>query len=120
MLVPVYFLIALWGHAGSDGKSRIYAATKFFIYTQVGGLLLLVGILALVLVNFQATGTLSFDYDALLGAHKYMRPELEMALMLCFFTALPLSYRLCRFIHGCLMLTRKHLPQVVWIWQVFC
>ena len=87
MLVPVYFLIALWGHAGSDGKSRIYAATKFFIYTQVGGLLLLVGILALVLVNFQATGTLSFDYDALLGAHKYMRPELEMALMLCFFTA---------------------------------
>ena len=57
MLVPVYFLIALWGHAGSDGKSRIYAANKFFIFTQAGGLIMLVGILALVLVNYgSATG----------------------------------------------------------------
>jgi len=87
MLVPVYFLIALWGHAGSDGKSRIYAANKFFIFTQAGGLIMLVGILALVLVNYQATGVLSFDYDALLGAHQYMNPNLEMALMLCFFIA---------------------------------
>ena len=87
MLVPVYFLIALWGHAGSDGKSRIYAANKFFIFTQAGGLIMLVGILALVLVNYQATGVLSFDYDALLGAHQYMSPNLEMALMLTFFVA---------------------------------
>jgi NADH-quinone oxidoreductase subunit M len=87
MLVPVYFLIALWGHAGSDGKSRIYAANKFFIFTQAGGLIMLVGILALVLVNYQATGVLSFDYDALLGAHQYMSRELEMAIMLCFFVA---------------------------------
>ena len=34
MLVPMYFLIALWGHSGSDGKTRIGAATKFFIYTR--------------------------------------------------------------------------------------
>lgn len=34
MLVPMYFLIALWGHKASDGKTRITAATKFFIYTQ--------------------------------------------------------------------------------------
>lgn len=31
MLVPMYFLIALWGHKASDGKTRITAATKFFI-----------------------------------------------------------------------------------------
>ena len=47
MLVPVYFLIALWGHSGTDGKSRIYAATKFFIFTQAAGLIMLIGILSL-------------------------------------------------------------------------
>jgi NADH-quinone oxidoreductase subunit M len=30
MLVPMYFLIALWGHNAPDGKGRIYAANKFF------------------------------------------------------------------------------------------
>ncbi len=40
MLVPIYFLIALWGHKGAEGKSRVYAATKFFIYTQVAGLIM--------------------------------------------------------------------------------
>ncbi|MFI7826823.1 proton-conducting transporter membrane subunit, partial [Acinetobacter baumannii] len=38
MLVPIYFLIALWGHKGSNGRSRVYAATKFFLYTQIAGL----------------------------------------------------------------------------------
>ena len=46
MLVPIYFLIALWGHKGAEGKSRVYAATKFFIYTQVAGLIMLIVFLA--------------------------------------------------------------------------
>lgn len=46
MLVPMYFLIALWGHKASDGKTRITAATKFFIYTQASGLVMLIAILA--------------------------------------------------------------------------
>ena len=37
MLVPMYFLIALWGY-----ERRLYAAVKFFIFTQVGGLLMLI------------------------------------------------------------------------------
>ena len=54
MLVPMYFLIALWGHSSSDGKkTRIYAATKFFIFTQASGLMMLVAILGLVLVQLQ-------------------------------------------------------------------
>jgi len=85
MLVPVYFLIALWGHSGSDGKSRIYAATKFFIFTQAGGLIMLIGILALVFINYSQTQVLSFDYHHLLGTQ--MSAEVEMALMLCFFLA---------------------------------
>src|SRR6056297_4082625 len=38
MLLPMYFLIGIWG-----GKNRIYAAIKFFIFTAVGSLLMLVG-----------------------------------------------------------------------------
>lgn len=62
MLIPVYFLISLWGRASENKQLRVQAATKFFIYTQVGGLIMLVGILALVLVNYKATQQLSFDY----------------------------------------------------------
>ncbi len=46
--MPMYFLIALWGHKASDGKTRTTAATKFFIYTQASGLVMLIAILALV------------------------------------------------------------------------
>ena len=42
MLVPMYFIIGIWG-----GERRIYASIKFFIYTMVGSLLMLVGILYL-------------------------------------------------------------------------
>ena len=42
MLIPMYFLIGVWG-----GKERIYAAVKFFLYTFVGSLLMLVAILVL-------------------------------------------------------------------------
>jgi NADH-quinone oxidoreductase subunit M len=48
MLVPMYFLIALWGHNSPGGKGRIYAATKFFIFTQASGLVMLLAILGLV------------------------------------------------------------------------
>ena len=39
MLIPMYFMIGIWG-----GKERIYAATKFFLFTLVGSLLMLVAI----------------------------------------------------------------------------
>ncbi|MBD0319277.1 MAG: NADH-quinone oxidoreductase subunit M [Gemmatimonadetes bacterium] len=42
VLIPMYFLIGIWG-----GKERIYAAVKFFLYTAVGSLLMLVAILYL-------------------------------------------------------------------------
>ncbi|MEP6637312.1 MAG: NADH-quinone oxidoreductase subunit M, partial [Acidobacteriota bacterium] len=56
-LVPMFFLIGIWG-----GDRRIYAAIKFFIYTSVGSLLMLVGIIAL----FFMFGT--FDYVTILNA----------------------------------------------------
>ena len=42
MLIPMYLLIGVWG-----GPNRIYAAIKFFLYTLVGSVLMLVGIIAL-------------------------------------------------------------------------
>jgi len=65
MLVPMYFLIALWGHSGSKGNTRISAAIKFFIYTQASGLLMLVSILGLVFAHYSQTGTFTFDYSVL-------------------------------------------------------
>src|SRR5205823_1839851 len=61
-LVPMFFLIGVWG-----GERRIYAAIKFFIYTAVGSLLMLVGIIALYFIHQGATGVGTFDYVALIA-----------------------------------------------------
>ena len=61
MLVPMYFLIAIWGH-----ENRTYAAVKFFIFTQLSGLLMLIAILALYFAH-HATGVYTFEYAELLG-----------------------------------------------------
>lgn len=88
MLVPIYFLIALWGHSGADGKSRVYAATKFFIYTQVAGLIMLIGILGLVVYGYMMTGMIGFDYNYLLAVANTLdaqAPHVAYGLMICFF-----------------------------------
>lgn len=46
MLIPMYLLIGVWG-----GPNRIYAAIKFFLYTLVGSLLMLIGIIVLYLIG---------------------------------------------------------------------
>ncbi len=79
MLVPTYFLF-LWGY-----ERRIYAGVKFFIFTLVSGLLMLIAIIALVFVHAQATGTYTFDYTELLGTP--MTATTAMWLMLGFFIA---------------------------------
>jgi NADH-quinone oxidoreductase subunit M len=56
MLVPMYFLIGVWG-----GKDKIYAALKLFIYTMVGSVLMLVAILSLYFVNIKAGNAPTFD-----------------------------------------------------------
>ncbi|MFN7974034.1 MAG: NADH-quinone oxidoreductase subunit M [Acidobacteriota bacterium] len=57
MLIPMYFLIGIWG-----GPRRVYATTKFVLYTMVGSLLMLVAIL----VTYLKAGGQSFDYAHLL------------------------------------------------------
>jgi len=90
MLVPMYFLIALWGHSGSDGKTRINAATKFFIYTQASGLLMLIAILALVFIHYYQTGIFTFNYADLM--HTKLDYIVEYVLMLGFFIAFAVKF----------------------------
>jgi NADH-quinone oxidoreductase subunit M len=56
MLVPMYFLIGIWGSA-----NRLYSAIKFFLYTLVGSVVMLLGILALYFALHSATGQYTFD-----------------------------------------------------------
>ena len=57
VLVPMYFLIGLWGYG-----ERLYAATKFFLYTMFGSAFLLVGMIALAVLHQRETGgDLTFD-----------------------------------------------------------
>ncbi|HTO54862.1 MAG TPA: NADH-quinone oxidoreductase subunit M [Myxococcota bacterium] len=57
MLIPMYFVIGIWG-----GPRRVYATVKFFIYTMLGSLLMLVGILVLAWLHQQQFGSLTFEY----------------------------------------------------------
>ena len=56
MLVPMYFLIGIWG-----GANRIYAAVKLFLYTMVGSVLMLIGIIYI----YMKAGAHTFDLDTL-------------------------------------------------------
>ncbi len=76
-LVPMYFLIGMWGY-----ERRIYAAMKFFLFTLVGSLLMLAGILFL---YFAAGGDPTFDYQALLGTPLAL--DTQRLLFLAFFAS---------------------------------
>jgi NADH-quinone oxidoreductase subunit M len=62
VLVPMYFIIGIWG-----GERRLYASIKFFIYTMVGSLLMLVGIVYLGIQAAGPAGGLNFSYDDVLN-----------------------------------------------------
>jgi NADH-quinone oxidoreductase subunit M len=90
MLIPMYFLISLWGHKSVEGKSRVDAATKFFIYTQSSGLLLLLAIVGLVFAHYHQTSVFTFDYMTLRNTQ--MSESVEMILMLGFFIAFAVKF----------------------------
>jgi NADH-quinone oxidoreductase subunit M len=80
MLIPMYLLIAIWGH-----EKKAYASMKFFLFTQISGLLMLIAILGLVLAHADISGTMTFNYFDLLG-HS-IDDELSFLLMCGFFIA---------------------------------
>ena len=83
MLVPMYFLIGVWG---SD--RRLYAAIKFFLYTLAGSVIMLLGILALYFYAPVAPGaTRTFDVPTLLAAAQHFADPLKVWLFWGFFFA---------------------------------
>jgi NADH-quinone oxidoreductase subunit M len=62
MIVPMYFIISIWGH-----EKRNFASYKFFIYTQAGGLLMLLSVIGIYLVHGSSTGTYTFELNELTG-----------------------------------------------------
>jgi len=77
MLIPMYFLIGVWG-----GKRKIYATVKFVLFTMFGSLLMLVAIFFLYSLFYKATGTYSFnifDFQNML-----LNPNIQMWLFLAF------------------------------------
>src|SRR6266403_1955974 len=83
MLVPMYFLIGVWG---SD--RRLYAAIKFFLYTLAGSVVMLLAILALYFyAPVSAGGTRTFDVPTLLAAAPHFSDPLQVWLFWGFFFA---------------------------------
>lgn len=80
MLLPMTALILIWGH-----ENRRYAAIKFFIFTQVSSLFMLVAIIALALLHQNQTGELSFRLAEL--QQLSLTAETQYWLMLGFFIA---------------------------------
>jgi NADH-quinone oxidoreductase subunit M len=89
MLVPMYFLIGVWG-----GPRKLYAAIKFFLYTLVGSVLMLVGILALYFYNAGGLAAVglpglgnpaTFEIPALYQAAPMMPGGLQFWVFLAFF-----------------------------------
>ncbi len=82
MLVPMYFLIDIWGH-----ENRHYAAVKFFLFTQLSGLLMLLAILGLYFVHGRATGVYTLRLPAA-ARHGRVAGRGRCWLMLGFFVGL--------------------------------
>jgi len=80
MLVPTYFLIVIWGH-----ENRQSAGIKFFLFTQAGGLLMILAILGLHFLHASQTG--EYTFDALRLAATHLPGRWGMLLMLGFFLA---------------------------------
>ena len=80
MLIPMYLLIAIWGH-----ENRSYASMKFFLFTQLSGLVMLIAILALVILNGADSGVLTFNYFELMK-HQ-LSPDVSYWIMWGFFVA---------------------------------
>lgn len=76
VLVPMFFLIGYWG-----GPQRRYAALKFFIYTHVASIVMLVGLLALVFYS----GAASFDFSAIYASARGLSSVVQSFLFLALF-----------------------------------
>ena len=80
MLIPAYFLIGFWGEG-----NRVYATTKFVLFTLVGSLLMLVGLIWITVIHYELTHTLTFDIQTLLQTQ--VPADIQFYMFVFFFLA---------------------------------
>ena len=127
MLVPMYFLIGVWG-----GPRKLYAAIKFFLYTLVGSVLLLLGILALYFI-YPAIAAQHPDIAAQFGTgadiqrsgvscdrRRICRTTSSIGCSWRSSSDLPSRFRCSRSTRGCPMLTSKRQRPVPSFWPACC
>lgn len=90
MLLPAYALLIGWGR----GDTR-RVATRFFLFTQAGGLLMLVSILGLHVAHYQATGVQTFSYHELTNTP--LSPQVSLLFLTGFFLAFAVKLPLVPF-----------------------
>lgn len=86
MLIPMYFLIGIWGY-----ENKIYAAFKFFIFTQASGLMMFLAILGLYFVHGAQAGEYTFSLAALMDTQLSKTASLVLmaGFMIAFIVKLP-------------------------------
>ena len=81
MLIPMFFLIGIWGHG-----RKLYSTIKFFLFTMVGSLLMLLAIIALHLIHAQQSGVATF------GLHELLKTQIPAGTQLWLYAAFLLAF----------------------------
>ena len=88
-LIPLFFMVNIWG-----GEKRVHASYKFFIYTHVASLIMLLGIFGLFYAAWQQTGIPTFDIRELISQFQFfesglLRDAIFLAIIFGFLAKLP-------------------------------
>jgi len=104
MLIPMYFIIGIWG-----GSRRIYASVKFFIYTMFGSLLMLVAMIWIAVYASGITGSFTTNLLDLYKVGPEIPKQIQSFMFLAFALASQSKYRFFHCTPGFRMHTLKHL-----------
>ena len=103
-LIPMFYVVGFWG-----AEKRFYAAIKFFLYTFIGSLVMLVGILYFAYIFYQTTGEWSFN---LLDWYRVILPfDVQLWLFIAFFFGFAVKVPMIPF-HTWLPLTHGQAPTI--------
>jgi NADH-quinone oxidoreductase subunit M len=88
-LIPLFFMVNIWG-----GEKRAHASYKFFIYTHVASLVMLLGIFGLFYASWQQTGSPTFDIRELVAKFQFiesglLRDAIFLSILFGFLAKLP-------------------------------
>ncbi|WP_343192714.1 NADH-quinone oxidoreductase subunit M [Buchnera aphidicola (Taiwanaphis decaspermi)] len=83
-LIPIYFMLIIWGESGLKKHNKINVANKFFVYAQFSSFLILISIICLVCQYYNINNVLTFDYNKLIETNFNIYLEFFITLILFF------------------------------------